>query len=31
MRDENIGFLPVCDNERKIVGTLTDRDQREAA
>lgn len=26
MRDENIGFLPVCDESRKIVGTLTDRD-----
>lgn len=26
MRDENVGFLPVCDNDKKIVGTLTDRD-----
>lgn len=26
MRDENIGFLPVCDESRKIVGTITDRD-----
>jgi CBS domain-containing protein len=26
MRDENIGFLPVCDESRKVVGTLTDRD-----
>jgi CBS domain-containing protein len=25
MRDKDIGFLPVCDNDR-IVGTLTDRD-----
>ena len=26
MRDANIGFLPVCDRNRKVVGTLTDRD-----
>lgn len=26
MRDENIGFLPVCDASMKVVGTLTDRD-----
>lgn len=26
MRDANIGFLPVCDGEGKVVGTLTDRD-----
>lgn len=26
MRDENIGFLPVCDDERKVLGTITDRD-----
>jgi CBS domain-containing protein len=26
MRDHNIGFLPVCDNGKKVVGTLTDRD-----
>ena len=26
MRDLNIGFLPVCDQSRKVVGTLTDRD-----
>lgn len=26
MRDENIGFLPVCDQEGKVVGTVTDRD-----
>jgi len=25
MRDNNYGFLPVCDNER-LVGTITDRD-----
>jgi CBS-domain-containing membrane protein len=26
MRDENIGFLPVCDDGKKVVGTITDRD-----
>jgi CBS domain-containing protein len=26
MRDENVGFLPVCDESKKVVGTLTDRD-----
>jgi CBS domain-containing protein len=26
MRDRNIGFLPVCDAERRVVGTVTDRD-----
>jgi CBS domain-containing protein len=26
MRDENIGFLPVCDQSRAVLGTLTDRD-----
>ncbi len=26
MRDENIGFLPVCDQSMKVLGTLTDRD-----
>jgi CBS domain-containing protein len=26
MRDTDVGFLPVCDSERKVVGTLTDRD-----
>jgi CBS domain-containing protein len=26
MGDENIGFLPVCDNSGKVLGTLTDRD-----
>ena len=26
MRDLNIGFLPVCDQSNKVVGTLTDRD-----
>jgi CBS domain-containing protein len=26
MREQNVGFLPVCDSSRKVVGTLTDRD-----
>jgi CBS domain-containing protein len=26
MRDEQIGFLPVCDATGKVIGTLTDRD-----
>jgi CBS domain-containing protein len=26
MRGGNIGFLPVCDDERHVLGTLTDRD-----
>jgi len=26
MRDTNIGFLPVCDQSKKVLGTLTDRD-----
>jgi CBS domain-containing protein len=26
MRDENIGFLPVCDESRQVLGTITDRD-----
>jgi CBS domain-containing protein len=26
MRDENIGFLPVCDPNRQVLGTVTDRD-----
>jgi len=26
MRDENIGFLPVCDEQKRVLGTLTDRD-----
>ncbi len=26
MRDENIGFLPVCDGEGRVMGTVTDRD-----
>jgi CBS domain-containing protein len=26
MRDENIGFLPVCEKDMKVLGTVTDRD-----
>lgn len=26
MRDENVGFLPVCDSSKNVVGTITDRD-----
>jgi CBS domain-containing protein len=26
MRERNIGFIPVCDEARKVVGTITDRD-----
>jgi CBS domain-containing protein len=26
LRDENIGFLPVCDQSKKVQGTITDRD-----
>ncbi len=26
MRDANVGFLPICDPNGKIVGTVTDRD-----
>ena len=26
MRDQNLGFLPVCDEARKVLGKLTDRD-----
>jgi CBS domain-containing protein len=26
MREENIGFLPVCDASERVVGVLTDRD-----
>lgn len=26
MRDRNVGFLPVCDADGKIQGTITDRD-----
>jgi len=26
MRDQNVGFLPVCDADDKVLGTITDRD-----
>lgn len=26
MREENIGFLPVCDDQGRVLGTITDRD-----
>lgn len=26
MRDENVGFIPVCDEHRHVLGTVTDRD-----
>jgi CBS domain-containing protein len=26
MRDQNLGFLPVCDQSKKVLGTITDRD-----
>ena len=26
LRDEQIGFLPICDPARNVIGTLTDRD-----
>jgi CBS domain-containing protein len=26
MRQTNVGFLPVCDEDGKVLGTLTDRD-----
>jgi CBS domain-containing protein len=26
MRDENVGFLPICDQSKRVLGTLTDRD-----
>lgn len=26
MRNENIGFLPICDGQRRVLGVLTDRD-----
>jgi len=26
MRDHGIGFMPVCDDQRSVVGTITDRD-----
>ena len=26
MRDEDIGFLPVCDDQKRVIGVVTDRD-----
>jgi CBS domain-containing protein len=26
MRDEHVGFLPVCDSNGRVIGTITDRD-----
>lgn len=26
MRETNVGFLPVCDQAKKVLGTITDRD-----
>ena len=26
MRDSNVGFLPVCDDGGRVIGTITDRD-----
>src|SRR5207253_3180396 len=26
MRDRNVGFLPVCDQDGRVIGTITDRD-----
>jgi len=26
MRDANVGFLPVCDSTKKVLGAITDRD-----
>jgi len=26
MRDRNVGFAPVCDDQGRVIGTLTDRD-----
>jgi CBS domain-containing protein len=26
MRDRNVGFLPVCDDSMRVLGTITDRD-----
>jgi CBS-domain-containing membrane protein len=26
MRDENIGFLPICEDGMRVLGTITDRD-----
>ncbi len=26
MRDQNVGFLPICDSTNRVLGTVTDRD-----
>jgi CBS domain-containing protein len=26
MREQNVGFLPICDGSKKVLGTVTDRD-----
>jgi CBS domain-containing protein len=26
MREQNVGFIPICDDEKKVQGTITDRD-----
>jgi CBS domain-containing protein len=26
MRDKNIGFMPICDDANRVIGTITDRD-----
>jgi CBS domain-containing protein len=26
MREHNVGFLPICDDQKKVLGTITDRD-----
>jgi len=26
MLDENVGFLPICEESKKVIGTITDRD-----
>jgi CBS-domain-containing membrane protein len=30
MRNQNVGFLPVCDGRRKVLGTVTDAISRSA-
>lgn len=26
MREQNVGFIPICDDDKKVQGTITDRD-----
>jgi CBS domain-containing protein len=26
MREHNVGFLPICDDQKRVLGTITDRD-----